>query len=286
MAALPRTPTRHTIIRPTTLQGVGIHTGQPCWVRFEPAGPGEGIVLVRESTGGRCPATIDFADAAASDRRTVLVSPSGERFEQVEHILAATAAAGISDLLVLLKGPEPPFMGGGSEEFLEALIDAGRSDLSTLWDPLEIEEPVVFRDGNAILTASPAEGCELSAFVDFPGTVVGSQGATIQLESGRFLEEVAPARTFALARDVEMLRKAGLGKGGTLENTVIFDDQRYHNESLRFPDEPARHKLIDLLGDLALLGVPLRGHFSAWRAGHRSHVRFAQFLAQECRVGR
>jgi len=276
---------RKTIARATTLLGLGIHSGAAASVRFEPAESGHGIVL-ENAKGQRCPATIDFADAEKSDRRTVLVSADGVAFEQIEHVLAATAALGISDILIVQDAHEPPFMGGGSAEFMDAITAAGIADLGTTWEPISISEPLSFRDGGAVMIASPADGLELSAYVEFPGTVVGSSGASIQVEPARFRTEAAPARTFALARDVEMIRKAGLGKGGSLENTVIFDAEKFHNESLHFPNEPARHKLIDLLGDLALLGAPLQGHFAAWRAGHRSHVRFAKFLQSELMVRR
>lgn len=272
--------TRKTISAPAELRGTGIHTGLATSVRFEPAAPGEGLVLV-DARGRRCPASIEFADADRSDRRTVLVSPEGVAFEQMEHVLAALAAHGISDCTIVQGGVEPPFMGGGCAEFMDAIAGAGISDLGVPWEVLAVTEPVCFRDGGALMTVSPAEELELSAFVEFPGTVVGSSGANTLGDAASFRREAAPARTFALARDVEMIRAAGLGKGGSLDNTVIFDHERFHNGTLHFPNEPARHKLIDLLGDLALLGVPLAGHFSAWRAGHRSHVRFARFIQQE-----
>ncbi len=271
---------RKTLAGPVELHGTGIHTGLATSVRLEPAAPSDGLTLV-DARGNRCPASIDHADAERSDRRTVLVSPAGIAFEQMEHVLAAFAAHGISDCTIIQGGIEPPFMGGGCAEFMDAIASAGIADLGVPWEPLAITEPMSFRDGGAIMTASPAEELELSAFVEFPGTVVGSSGANSLGDAESFRREAAPARTFALARDVEMIRAAGLGKGGNLLNTVIFDNERFHNESLHFPNEPARHKLIDLLGDLALLGVPLVGHFSAWRAGHRSHVRFARFILQE-----
>lgn len=275
------TPKRRTIQRAVTLEGTGIHTGASCAIRFEPAPAGHGLVLANDAKGTRCPATVDFANAEKSDRRTVLISEDGVPFEQMEHVLAAASALGISDLLITQDGVEPPFMGGGSREFMETLTNAGFTELDAAWDPIVISEPLVFRDGNVLITAAPAERLELSAFVEFPGTIVGSSGATVAMDGNEFFDEVSRARTFAQHRDVEMLQKAGLARGGNLENTVIFDDETFHNPSLNYPNEPARHKLLDLLGDLALFGAPIRGHISAWRAGHRSHVRFVKFLQQE-----
>jgi len=275
------TPMRRTIKRAVTLTGKGIHSGAECSIRFEPAPAGHGLVLANEANGIRCPATVDFANAEKSDRRTVLISPEGVPFEQMEHVLAAAAALEISDMNIVQDGVEPPFMGGGSREFMECLSETGFTELETAWDPIVISEPLVFRDGGALITATPADRLELSAFLEFPDTIVGSSGATVVMQGSEFYEEVSRARTFAQKRDLEMLRQAGLGRGGSLDNTVIFDAEKFHNPSLIYPNEPARHKLLDLLGDLALLGAPFHGHFSAWRAGHRSHVRFVKFLQQE-----
>lgn len=283
MIATPST--RRTIAQRTTLEGIGIHSGVPCRLTFEPAECGAGITLVDARTGATCPAHIDFANAEESERRTVVVGPEGARFEQMEHVMAALAAAGISDAVVRQENHEPPFMGGGSREFLDAILAAGTRDFGAPWEPIVIDRVCHFRDGGCWFTAAPAEGCDLSAFVEFPNTVLGSQGATTTMTTESFRDGVSRARTFALARDVEAIRKMGLGKGGSLDNTVIADETHYHNESLLYPDEPSRHKIIDLLGDLALLGRPIRGHITAWRAGHRSHVRFARFLLRELSTG-
>jgi len=271
---------RATLARGAHLTGTGLYSGVPCSVRLVPSPEGGGIEFVRE---GRPPVRADWmtANADFSDRRTVIVGESGERFEQIEHLMAALAACGITDVEVHQSGPEVPFLGGGSREYMEAVLAAGREALPAALDPLVITEPVSFSDGNAHLVAMPHDGLRMSVFVEFPGTIVGSAGYSVELTTESFLEEVSRARTFALARDLEQLRSMGLIRGGNLGNAVVFDSERYHNESLQYPDEVVRHKVIDLWGDLALLARPLRGHFWAWRAGHRSHVRFAQFLARE-----
>ncbi|MDX2175540.1 MAG: UDP-3-O-acyl-N-acetylglucosamine deacetylase [Candidatus Sumerlaeia bacterium] len=277
---------RRTLARAVEFEGSGVHTGEACALRIEPAEAGHGIVLENARHKFRCPATLEFADAEASERRTVLAHPDGGRFEQMEHMMAALAAAGVSDALVVQDGLEPPFMDGGCYEFLKRIRKTGTVELDAAWPALEIEEPLMFQDGGALMTAAPGDRCSLSAFVEFPGTVVGSSGAMVTLGEDDFEKEVSKARTFVLAREVEMLRAAGYGKGATLSNTVVFDGEKFHNGRLNYPNEPARHKLIDLLGDLALLGCPLRGHVGAWRAGHRSHVRFARFLAESLSLPR
>lgn len=279
-SAAPTLPTR-TISAAIRLEGVGIHSGAPCAVTLFPQEPGHGIAFRHKGRAGTLRADWRCADAEASNRRTVLVGEGGLRFEQVEHLMASLAAAGVTDVLAEQEGPEVPFLGGGSKEFSEAIAATGTEPTGGAEAVLVIDRPTMLQDGDALLVATPHPGLRLSVFVEFPGTVVGSQGFTMEFDEEGFRREAAPARTFALARDLDQLRAMGLIRGGNLGNAVVFDSERYHNESLHFPDEVVRHKIIDLIGDLALTGRPLRGHFWAWRAGHRSHVRFVQHLAKE-----
>ncbi|MDK2970483.1 MAG: hypothetical protein PWP23_238 [Candidatus Sumerlaeota bacterium] len=273
--------TRCTVARPVRYEGTGIHTGKPCSLEIRPGGAGQGILLRRAGTvWPDLPACIEHANAEKSDRRTVLTGPAGQTFEQLEHVMAALAAAGITDALLVQDGLEPPFLDGGSREYMEGLLTAGREELVGELEPLVIREPIHLNWEGAELVATPHEGLRLSCYVEFPGTVVGSQGASVEITPESFRDEVAAARTFALERDIEALRAAGLAKGGTLQNAVVFNESRYLNDSLFFEDEVARHKILDLLGDLALIGRPLRGHFWAWKAGHRHHIHFARLIAK------
>lgn len=274
---------KRTLRGEVLIEGTGIHSGAPCAVRLYPAVGGYGIKFARPGRPAVA-ASWKFADAEASDRRTVLVGEGNERFEQIEHLMAALEAMGISDALVEQQGPEVPFLGGGSREFMDALAAPGVVESGGRRRVLEIVRPIVLEDGNVLMVATPHNGLRLSVFVEFPGTVVGNAGFSLEVSEGSFHEEVSRARTFALARDLEMLRGMGLIKGGNLDNAVVFDQEKYYNESLYYPDEVVRHKIIDLLGDLALLNTGLRGHFWAWRAGHRSHVKFVQLLAREFKL--
>lgn len=275
-------PHRRTLAGPAAFAGVGIHSGLPMELCVEPAPSGSGLVLERTGSGWDPLALrVELADAERSDRRTVVRGPGGQVFEQIEHILAALAACGVSDARLVFSGHEPPFLDGGAGEFTRGLLAAGLVDLAEIWVPLTIEKPFALTDGAAELVATPHAGLRLSCFVEFPGTVVGSMGATLDINTRAFLEHAAPARTFARQADIDAIRKAGLGKGGTLDNTVVFNENQYLNPELHFPDEVARHKIVDALGDLALIGRPVVGHVWAWRSGHRSHVKFAQALARE-----
>ncbi len=274
-------PRRRTLCGELRLEGTGIHSGVPCSVLLIPREAG-GVAFRHAGRDEEVAASLECARPELSDRRTVLESPSGTRFEQVEHLLAALESEGVSDLLIEQQGPEVPFLGGGSREFIEGIREAGIVELEETRPVLEVAQPLTLRDGHAVVAAMPHSGLRLSCFVEFPGTIVGSAGYSADLGGADvFFEEISRARTFAMAADIEKLRAAGLIRGGNLENAVVFDKDRYHNDSLHYPDEVVRHKIIDLLGDLSLLSCSLRGHFWAWRAGHRSHLRFAQRLHGE-----
>ncbi len=274
--------TRKTVAAPLTFMGNGIHTNADARLAITPADAGAGIVLRMAGTDWPpLTASIEHAKAEQCDRRTVLRGPDGQYFQQVEHVMAALFACGVTDAVLEQAGPEPPFLDGGAKEFMDGLLRVGTRDLNEEIEPLVVTRPVSVTDSDAELVATPHDGLRLSCFVEFPGTVVGSMGISVEITPESFLSEAAPARTFALERDLEALRQAGLAKGGSLKNAVVFSETGYLNETLFFDDEVVRHKIIDLLGDLALIGRPLRGHFWAWRAGHRSHVRFAEALAKE-----
>jgi len=273
---------RQTVARECQWEGHGIHMAAPARLNIRPAPAGAGIRL---HMAGRdwapLPALAVHADAGASDRRTVLIGPEGQRFEQLEHVMAALAACSITDADLTQEGPEPPFLGGGALEYMDGLVQSGVHVFDQIIEPIVIDRVFQLTDGDAELVVTPGAELRLSCFVEFPGTVVGSQGVSLRMDRETFHGEAAAARTFAKEADLEALQKAGLGRGGSLSNAVVFNASQYLNEELHFPDEVVRHKIVDLLGDLALMGRPLRGHVWAWRAGHRSHVRLAQALLQE-----
>lgn len=202
-----RTEPRLTLAREVSVEGAGIHSGALCRLRLNPAPSGTGILFTRGKQ--RVPATVAAADAEASDRRTVIAAPDGERFEQIEHLMAALAALGICDVVAEQTGPEVPFLDGGSRDYMRALREAGSTPSGGDRAVLEVLSPVSFEDGNAWFTATPHEGLRLSCFVEFPGTIVGNAGFTLEIDADSFEREAAPARTFALASDIEKLRAAG-----------------------------------------------------------------------------
>jgi len=273
---------RRSLAAPALFEGKGIHGGLAARLLVEPAACGAGLTASLEGAA-HAPLALTVANANPfqSVRRTVMEGEHGERFEQLEHVMAALAACGVTDAHLVQSGPEPPFLGGGSLEFLEGLRRAGFREFEESVECLIVDRPIHLSDSGAEMVATPHDGLRLSVYVEFPGTVVGSRGYSVEITEDRFLREVAAARTFALEADIRKLWDAGLAKGGSLENAVVFNATGYLNDRLFFEDEVVRHKVIDLLGDLALVGRPLRGHFWAWRAGHQHHVRLARLIAEE-----
>lgn len=271
------------------LTGVGVHSGKTTRIVCRPAPPNTGIRFFYTGSPSGAPlrADLEFVNPNDNLRRTVLRHPEGWSIQTPEHLLSACVGFGIANLDVEVDGSEEvPILDGSAKPFAEALRTAGFRDQPEAKAPVwTVTEPLFFRHGDAEIAVLPGEDqLTIACFLDFPGTVVGSQGAVMRLDPEVYLREVAPARTFVLESDVAALRAAGLIKGGSLDIAVVVGREAYLNDSLRFPDECARHKIIDLLGDLALVGGLPRGHFMAFRAGHIPHLAFAHHLRKEHRL--
>jgi UDP-3-O-[3-hydroxymyristoyl] N-acetylglucosamine deacetylase/3-hydroxyacyl-[acyl-carrier-protein] dehydratase len=275
---------QQTIARPVTISGVGLHTGEPGEIRFLPAEPGSGVRFLRTDLDGR-PAVRVRPENARFDpqagRRTIL-EENGVEIHTMEHVLAAVAGLGIDNVVIetgTLEIPEPA--DGSARPIVEALRTAGIRIQDRPRRYIKVTKPVSWRDGSIELTAVPFRGFRLSFVIDYDHPLIGTQCMTFDVEPEGFVRDVAPARTFVLERDVETLRQAGWIKGGRLENAVVVGKDRILNDTpLRFPDEFVRHKMLDLLGDLSLLGGPIIGHVTAKRSGHQSHVAFVKHLKE------
>ncbi len=276
--------TQKTIRRPASFTGVGLHCGIRTTVTFVPAPAGSGIRFVRTDLPEH-PEIAVCPENARHDlrrmRRTVLAVGAAE-VHTVEHVLAAVAGMGIDNLRIEIDGMEAPEPPDGSARGLVALIrEAGIEDQGVPRNFLRIREPVSFQEDGIQIVGVPHEGLRLSFTIQYDNPLVGTQHRSFEITPEIFAEQIAPARTFALYEEVKMLQDAGMIKGGTLSNAVVVQGDRILNEEgLRFPDEFVRHKLLDLLGDLTLLGRPLQGHVISVRSGHDSHIRFVRKLQQ------
>jgi UDP-3-O-[3-hydroxymyristoyl] N-acetylglucosamine deacetylase/3-hydroxyacyl-[acyl-carrier-protein] dehydratase len=276
-------PNQRTIAKPVSYQGVGLHTGGACKVEFRPAPPGSGIRFVRQDLPGHpeIPVNPRYARADMDQMRRTILKNGQAEVHTVEHILAAAAGLGIDNLVIALDAQEPPEPPDGSATpYVRLFQEAGIVDQPAPRRYFRVTEPVRHEENGVILVALPHDGLRVTFTIEYANAWRGTQYASYDIDPEVFVKEIAPARTFVLERDVEHLRAKGMIQGGTLQNAVVVrPDGILNQEPLRFEDEFVRHKILDFLGDLSLLGRPARGHFLSVKSGHASNVRFVQRLA-------
>ena len=273
---------RTTLKAPIGCVGVGLHSGLRASLTLRPAAAGSGIVFRRTDLGIDLPATFDMV----GDTRlcTALVDPARPqaRVGTIEHVMAAFAACGIDDVLVEVDGPEVPIMDGSSAPFLFLIDCAGKTESLAPRRRIEVLKTIRVEDANgawAELSPLATPGFEAHLTIDFAGTAIGRQTMSLRVTESAFRAVLADSRTFTLAADIERLRAAGLARGGSLANAVVVDGDTVLNPGgLRHTNEFVRHKLLDVVGDLALAGAPLRARFSGERSGHALNNRLLRAL--------
>ena len=260
-----------TTQRPVEVKGVGLHSGVEVGLRILPAAAGTGITFVRTDLDGfAIPASWKYVArvsyATSLMRQGVLLSTT-------EHVLSVFHGMGIDNAVVEVDSLEAPILDGSSGPFVKLLRQAGRRQLRRERRYLRIRRTVEVRDGRKRITILPADGFRVTCATDFGHPLAGRQEVDLELTPDRYAQEIAPARTFGFERDLEQMRDMGLIRGASLSNAICFSSSGILNrEGLRFPDECCRHKVLDLIGDLALIGHPLVGHVIAERAGHAMHT--------------
>jgi UDP-3-O-[3-hydroxymyristoyl] N-acetylglucosamine deacetylase len=257
-----------TIRQRTTVEGIGLHTGRPARLSFCPAPEGTGIYFVRRDLPGR-PSIAASADRVTAT--TLATTLGGEAFSvsTVEHCLSTLAALRIDNLFIELDGPEIPIGDGSAEPFLAAILRAGLVDQNEPRKYAYITQPIFAGDQDKHAYVVPYNGLRISASIEFAHPKIGHQSFSLDITESSFVREVARARTFGFLKDVEALRAKGLALGGSLENAVVLDHVEVLNpEGLRWENEFIRHKVLDALGDLVTLEMPLMGHVVLHRAGH------------------
>ncbi|MBP0019911.1 MAG: UDP-3-O-acyl-N-acetylglucosamine deacetylase [Cyanobacteria bacterium SBLK] len=269
--------------------GVGLHSGQRTSVRVLGDRPGAGRYFVRTDLPGR-PQIPAHLEAVAQTTLSTELERDGAKVRTVEHLLAALAASGIDNARIEIDGGEVPLLDGSAKEWNEAIAAVGAracspegtSDKSSAETPQipAIRELISVREGDAFVTAMPSEEMRFTYGIDFAYAPIGNQWHSWNPEREGFASAIAPARTFGFVDRIEQLRQAGLIKGGSLDNALVCDREQWLNPPLRFANEPVRHKLLDLVGDLSLLGKWPRGHFLAYKASHHLHVRLARAIAR------
>ena len=278
-------PQQRTLGRAVSYEGVGLHTGVRCHVEFRPAPVGTGIKFIRLDLPGQpeIPVAPRYARADTDHMRRTILKNGDAEVHTVEHILAAVAGLEIDNMVIALDAQEPPEPQDGSARPYVALFQsAGVTEQNAPRRYFRVREPVRFEEGGVILVALPHDGLRVTFTIEYENAFRGTQYATYDITPETFVQEIAPARTFVLERDVESLRQRGMIQGGTLQNAVVVKpDGILNREPLRFDDEFVRHKILDFLGDLFLLGRPARGHFLSVKSGHATNVRFVQRLAAD-----
>ncbi|WP_347158219.1 bifunctional UDP-3-O-[3-hydroxymyristoyl] N-acetylglucosamine deacetylase/3-hydroxyacyl-ACP dehydratase [Pontibacter chitinilyticus] len=292
---------QHTIKAPVTISGIGLHTGVASNMTFKPAPANHGYKFQRIDLPGQ-PVVAADADNVVDLSRGTTLEQNGARVNTVEHTLAALVGLQLDNVLIELDGPEPPIMDGSSIEFVRALQSVGLQEQNALRNYFEIPKGISYIDESrgVEIAALPLDDYRLTAMVDYNSPVLGSQHASITHIS-QFVDEIASSRTFVFLHELEALYKQNLIKGGDLDNAIVIvdrvvqDEELSHlsellqkpkvevkaegvlnNTELRFKNEPARHKLLDLIGDLALIGRPIKGQILAARPGHAANVAFAK----------
>jgi UDP-3-O-[3-hydroxymyristoyl] N-acetylglucosamine deacetylase len=267
-----------TLSRSLHLSGIGLHSGRHVDVVLHPAPVDHGVVFHRTDVDRRLPALVE--EAGALDHATTL-GPRGAEIGTVEHLLSAAAGLGLDNLLVEVNGPEVPILDGSAAPWLSAFRQAGLQRQAAYAEPFVPSRTIsVSRDGKR-LEMRPARELRITYTIDFPHRAVGRQSITVVVTPETYARHVAPARTFGFLAEYEQLKAHGLARGASLANCIVIGEEGVENGTLRFPDELVRHKVLDLIGDLALVGRPVLGHVIAHRAGHAMHAALARALRNE-----
>ena len=269
---------QRTVADSVALVGVGLHNGRPCAVHIHPAPADSGI---RFRHGDRLiPA--DWRHVIDTRLCTTLGGTGGSSVSTVEHLLAALYASGIDNAVIDITGGEVPILDGSGAPFIRALSAAGTTALPAFRRTLAVRRKVVVSDGESYAYAAPASSARFTLEIDFNHPAIGRQRATAIPHGERFETDTAPARTFGFANDLERVHREGLALGGSLRNAVLLGDEEVVNpEGLRSADEFVQHKLLDFIGDMSLAGYRLKGHFYAYKSGHRLNNLLLEALMRD-----
>jgi UDP-3-O-[3-hydroxymyristoyl] N-acetylglucosamine deacetylase/3-hydroxyacyl-[acyl-carrier-protein] dehydratase len=267
---------QHTIKEKASLDGVGVHSGAPATLTFVPAPANHRIRFKRTDLDGAPEIPVDLDHVAGTELGTTL--GEGEvKVQTVEHVMAALAAKGIDNALLELSGPEPPILDGSFQGYIELLEKAGTEKQDAPRAVIQIPGPVTLKlESGEFYVAAPGNGLRISATIEFDHPAIGRQFGTFFFSEGSFAQEIAPARTFGFKADADALHDRGMALGASLENTVVLNEHGVMNDDLRFSDEFLRHKVGDMVGDLALLGASLDLHIVAERPSHHGNVALAR----------
>lgn len=270
-------PFQKTIKSEILFSGIGIHTGKKITIKLVPAPRDTGVVFYRTdrkiSVKARLPFVIDTSFATT-------LGVDGIKIRTVEHLLAALHAFGITNLIIEISGSEVPVLDGSAIDFVRMILRAGIAKQGKKIPVFKIKIPVYYEEAHSKIVAKPYTGFRITYKIFYEHPLIREQSFSVDINEHSFIKEIAPARTFGFLKDVHYLFQNGFARGGSLENALILDEKRVIGGKLRFRDEFVRHKILDALGDLYLLGFPLQGHFIFEKSGHTSHIKFLRYLIE------
>ena len=272
---------QRTLRRPVSCSGIGLHSGNKVTLSLKPAPADYGIRFQRSDLGGlEIPATVTHLGGI---RLATGLTREAVSVETVEHLLAALTALGIDNCIVELNTPEVPIMDGSAAPFVYLILnEAGVRRLPAPKKFLKVLRPIALSQGDKRIALYPSEHFKVTYSISFDHPLIRHQSRTMKISEETFVEDIAPARTFGFLKEVEMLRQRGLALGGSLDNAIVLGETGVLNQNaLRFEDEFVRHKILDAIGDLSLVGYPVIGHLVAHRAGHALHTAFAARILEE-----
>lgn len=274
---------QHTLAASLTYVGIGLHSGRRVSLTLRPAAAHTGINFIRTDVApgqGLIPAR--WYNVVDTDLCTVIGNEHGVILATVEHLMAALQGCGVDNVTVLVDGPEVPIMDGSAGPFVDLIRRTGLRALPACRSGIWIHRPIEVREADRRAVLLPSFEPRITVEIEFPEAVIGAQALTLHLNRDGFLDEVAAARTFGFEQDIDWLRERGKARGGSLRNAVVVGEEGVLNpEGLRFPDEFVRHKALDALGDLALAGVPVLGHYYGFKSGHALNTALVRKLFDE-----
>jgi UDP-3-O-[3-hydroxymyristoyl] N-acetylglucosamine deacetylase/3-hydroxyacyl-[acyl-carrier-protein] dehydratase len=278
---------QQTIARDISFSGIGLHTGKETTITFKPAPPDHGYVFVRADLPGKPRVEVDPDNVVIEE--SILQTALGRGEEQihtVEHVLSAVRGLGIDNLIMEVDGNEPPVGDGSAKPFVDVLLEAGLASQDRPRHYITITEPIwLFQDGLE-LAVVPSNTLEITFKINYDHPAIGIKSASFLITPETFVKEIAPARTFCFLKDVEKIRAEGKIRGGSLDCALVIGEDGFINQDLRFEDEIIRHKILDVIGDFALLGAPLKAHIVAVRSGHAFNVEFVRKIERTLGIKR
>jgi UDP-3-O-[3-hydroxymyristoyl] N-acetylglucosamine deacetylase len=270
---------QRSLRRAVSCAGIGLHSGRKVTLSLKPAPADFGVRFRRADLGGlEVPATVKHVGGI---NYATGLTRDAVKVDTVEHLLAALVSLGIDNVVVELNSPEVPIMDGSASPFIYLIHEAGVRQLGSPRRYLKVLRPLSLSRHDKSIAIFPSEQLKVTYTIAYDHPLLQHQTRTIQVTEQSFVEDIAPARTFTFLNEVEMLRQQGLALGGSLENAVVIGDTGVLNHSLRFEDEFVRHKILDVIGDMALVGYPVVGHLVAHRGGHALHTAFAAHVLEE-----